>query len=601
MNSFFITALQQYGYPALWVIVCIAAAGAPVSGNLLLYAAGAFAAFDEFNIYVLFFVGFSAAVAGDGLAYWLGRKFGAPLLAWLARKQRWRFISFAALERSRTYFRRRAAWAIFISRFFIVVLGGPINWLAGAERYPYRRFLIWDASGQFLGALIPLGVGYIFATSWSEAESILGAFSSFALAFLATLIISIALVRRMRAHKRSAVIKARVLLAQTEVQSELAAQQPAESDDTSAPAKIARPTILILISHSGGGHLNLAQALKEMLGSAYDVLIMDPQSPFIERSYTLLSRRFMPFLTWQFTLTDNKIAAWLLQNCLAFVDRQHVSQLIEEVQPRLIITTHALVSYAAARANEQLRQRVPLVFQFTDLGRLHMSWFVEKHADAYLAPTREIFAQAARQGIARECLYLTGRPVRGQFSRDLAASRAETLSNLGLDPACLTIFLQGGAKGSAGVAQTLEGMLAVNVPLQIILAAGDNAELAGRYANLERVSVLPFTAELAPFMAAADVIAGKAGASFITEAFMLEKPFLATSLIAGQETPSLRFIEQHELGWVCLQTTAQQELLAKLASNSELLAEKVSSIRAYKAWNVEANQAIQPLIERLLS
>jgi membrane protein DedA with SNARE-associated domain len=54
-------------------------------------------------------------------------------------------------------FRRRAAWAIFISRCLIVVLGGPINWLAGAERYSYRRFLHWDICGQLLGAIIPLG------------------------------------------------------------------------------------------------------------------------------------------------------------------------------------------------------------------------------------------------------------------------------------------------------------------------------------------------------------------------------------------------------------------------------------------------------------
>jgi hypothetical protein len=81
---------------------------------------------------------------------------------------------------------------------------------------------------------------------------------------------------------------------------------------------------------------------------------------------------------------------------------------------------------------------------------------------------------------------------------------------------------------------------------------------------------------------------------------MLEKPFLVTALIPGQETPSLQFIERYNLGWVTLETTAQQELLAKLASNPEIMAEKVSSIQVYKAWNRAANQAIRPLIERLL-
>jgi UDP-N-acetylglucosamine:LPS N-acetylglucosamine transferase len=102
-------------------------------------------------------------------------------------------------------------------------------------------------------------------------------------------------------------------------------------------------------------------------------------------------------------------------------------------------------------------------------------------------------------------------------------------------------------------------------------------------------------------MTAADMIVGKAGASSITEAFLLEKPFLVTTLIPGQETPNLRFIERHNLGWVCLHPDAQTELLAQLANNPDLIAEKISSIQTYKAWNIQANQTIEPLIEQLLT
>jgi UDP-N-acetylglucosamine:LPS N-acetylglucosamine transferase len=106
---------------------------------------------------------------------------------------------------------------------------------------------------------------------------------------------------------------------------------------------------------------------------------------------------------------------------------------------------------------------------------------------------------------------------------------------------------------------------------------------------------------IAPYMAAADVIAGKAGASFISEAFMLEKPFLVTAFIPGQETPNLGFIQQHNLGWVCPETTVQTELLIRIASNPGMIAEKMDSIRAYKAWNIQANQHIYPIFDRLLS
>ena len=125
--------------------------------------------------------------------------------------------------------------------------------------------------------------------------------------------------------------------------------------------------------------------------------------------------------------------------------------------------------------------------------------------------------------------------------------------------------------------------------------------MAARYAGIEQVRTLSFTEMIAPYMAAADVIAGKAGASFISEAFMLEKPFLITAFIPGQEAPNLQFIERHNLGWVCLETSAQNELLAKMTSNSHMIAEKEDSIRAYKAWNMQANQQIGLIIDRLLS
>ncbi len=365
-------------------------------------------------------------------------------------------------------------------------------------------------------------------------------------------------------------------------------------------AQAPRPTILILTTHTGGGHLNLAQALKDILGTRYEVAIVDPQPAIVDSWYSWISQHFLKFFDWQFNWTDNEIASLGLHSILTLFSRERLLSIIQQVQPQLIITTHALLAYATARANERLRKPVPLVFQLTDLQRLHMTWFTEKHADAYFAPTYEIFVQALQQGIDKDRLHLMGRPVRRQFLEVSAGKRSETLAALGFDPVVFTVFLQGGAKGSAAVDQTIESLLSAGVSMQIILAAGNNRKMAARYAGIERVRALPFIEMIAPYMAAADVIAGKAGASFISEAFILEKPFLATALIPGQEAPNLQFIEHHHLGWVCLETSAQKDLLANVASNPGMIAEKVDSIRAYKAWNVQANQHICPVIDRLL-
>lgn len=361
-----------------------------------------------------------------------------------------------------------------------------------------------------------------------------------------------------------------------------------------------RPTILILTTHTGGGHLNLAQSLKGILDSHYDVVIANPQSDSVARNYTLAMRHYKKLLEWQFIISDNALIAFCVQQVVKLLDHGRIFKVIQDTQPQLIITTHALLSYACARANARVREHIPLVFQLTDLGRLHKTWFIEKHADAYLAPTNEIFAQALKQGITQDRLYLTGRPVRQQFVATNVYRKGEMLASLDFDPTAFTIFLQGGGAGSGGSDQTIEAVLSLEVPVQIILAAGNNDAMVSRYKGNDKVRVLPFTESIAPYMAASDVIAGKAGASFITEAFMLEKPFIATACISGQETPNLLFIQQHNLGWVCLNVRTQKELISRLALNPALLKEKKRSICAYKTWNMQANQHIVPVIDQLL-
>ena len=369
-----------------------------------------------------------------------------------------------------------------------------------------------------------------------------------------------------------------------------------------ARVKTSRPTILILTFSTGGGHVNLAHSLRDMLSTTYSVDIADPYpANILQQYYTLLSRHFLPLWNLQYTYTDSKTMSLLLHRVLTALIKKRLIAAIEKVKPQLIISTHSLLSYEIARAIEGIEQTVPLVFQLTDLEEVHVSWFTEKHAHAYLAPTREICAQALEEGIARERVYTTGRPIRRQFLQPPGEERDETLSKLSLNPTLPTIFLQGGAQGSAGIEWTIKSILTADVPMQIILAAGNNTQLAASFAGIEHLRVLPFTETIVPYMAASDLIVGKAGASFLSEAFMLEKPFLVTTYIPGQEAPNLRFLERYNVGWVCLDAGAVKPLLEHVMSDTTVIAQKIASIRAYKAWNMQANQNIPLIIEELLT
>lgn len=204
-----LTFLQSYGYIALWSTVYVAAVGIPIPITLLLLAAGAFAALGDFNLALLFFISYSALICGDNTGYWIGRIWGSKALNWIERSKRWnRLIPPQRIVQSRQYFRRRGGWAIFLSRFLFSALGGIINLLSGSELYPYRYFLLFDSSGEALGAIIPLMLGYVFGASWEAVGDVLGYSSFLILSLLIVIILVSRLIKNARILKQADAIDA---------------------------------------------------------------------------------------------------------------------------------------------------------------------------------------------------------------------------------------------------------------------------------------------------------------------------------------------------------------------------------------------------------
>jgi membrane-associated protein len=180
-----VTFLQEYGYPMLWLTTFVAAVGAPLPVALVLLAAGAFSAQGDFNVVVLAAVTTSAMVAGDCTGYLVGRLWGTKVLEWLPYSRVGKhFITPKAIEHSRLFFRQRGGWAIFLTRFLLSALGSVTNLVAGAESFPARTFVLFTVSGEALGAVIPLALGFIAGASWEAIGDLLGDASLVALGVL---------------------------------------------------------------------------------------------------------------------------------------------------------------------------------------------------------------------------------------------------------------------------------------------------------------------------------------------------------------------------------------------------------------------------------
>lgn len=357
--------------------------------------------------------------------------------------------------------------------------------------------------------------------------------------------------------------------------------------------------ILIFVSRTGGGHISLAEALRDMLADRYDVTLVDPQPSIIHWHYRTVSRHALWMWEAEFKLSDGRRRARAAHAVSSLILAERVARALRQTDPDLVISTYPFLTSEVTFAMRRWKLDRPFVMLFSDPNGVHYSWLTEKRATVTFAPTKETYRQALAAGFDPSRIHFTGWPVRGQFYHADPSAREETLMRLGLDPRRFTVFAQGGGEGAAKFARTVESLLALE-NAQVILAAGTNEGLLKQFNGRPHVHAIPFTKQIAPFMQAADVVMGKAGPNMLFETVTLGKPFIATAYIPGQEEVNLEFIERYGLGWVALNGKAQRALIESLICDSEKLSAMRESVERYRQMNTEATQQIPRLVQALL-
>jgi membrane-associated protein len=189
-----LAGIQIHGYIALWIIVFLGSAGAPVPCDPLLLAAGALVGHGDLNLIAVMAVAITAAGWGDGAGYLFGRTAGSKALGWLESSTLGRrIVPRSLLESGRAYFTRYGRWAIFLSRWLVGVFSGVVNVLAGARRFPFGTFLAYAIAGEILDTALMVALGVAFGASWASANNLLKVISFAAVALFGAAIFVIRL------------------------------------------------------------------------------------------------------------------------------------------------------------------------------------------------------------------------------------------------------------------------------------------------------------------------------------------------------------------------------------------------------------------------
>jgi membrane-associated protein len=159
MREQILAALSQYGSPALFAVVTIAAVGVPLPITLLLIVTGSLISQGVMNFWWAIGLAGAGSVIGDQIGYGIGRWGGNELVDRFTRL----LGGPERLEKAQSTARRWGGPGIFFSRWLVTPLGPWVNLASGLAGYPWMRFFVWDALGEFLGTLIYVGLGKAFS------------------------------------------------------------------------------------------------------------------------------------------------------------------------------------------------------------------------------------------------------------------------------------------------------------------------------------------------------------------------------------------------------------------------------------------------------
>lgn len=190
--------LAHWGYFAIFVAVILGNIGFPVPEETILALGGYMAQRGALRLDIVMTIGIVSAVTGDGIGYWLGRRYGRRAIE---RYGRWVHITPARLDQVCAFVARHGAWAVFCARFVagLRFLAGP---LAGATGLRPLAFAAGNVLGACLFVPIVVGLGYLFGRTFGDdIERLVRGVEHVALGVALVLALVLVIARVVRARR----------------------------------------------------------------------------------------------------------------------------------------------------------------------------------------------------------------------------------------------------------------------------------------------------------------------------------------------------------------------------------------------------------------
>jgi processive 1,2-diacylglycerol beta-glucosyltransferase len=261
-----------------------------------------------------------------------------------------------------------------------------------------------------------------------------------------------------------------------------------------------------------------------------------------DKAYISMVRRAPELMGLLYDRTDQP---WLHPRRRLALDRLNTGpmiRLLKRIQPDLCVATHFLPAEIIAWLIAKRKLRAHNAIVVTDYD-VHAMWLC-RTVDRYYLAIEEAGQYLEGIGVPKEKLCVTGIPIDPLFATPV--NKSEARKQLGLDAGATMVLISAGGYGIGPVQQLVKDLLALERPWQIVAIAGKSektrkhleelAKTAGRLpSGSPRLCPVGFTTEMDKYMAAADLMVGKAGGLTTSEALARGLPMALIEPIPGQE------------------------------------------------------------------
>jgi membrane protein DedA with SNARE-associated domain len=164
--------ISTHGYVVVAIVVGLESMGLPLPGETTLVTAAIYAGTTHgLNIWGVIAAASLGAIIGDTLGFWIGWRFGRDLLARYGRYVR---IDASRMRVGQYLFARYGGRVVFFGRF-VALLRTVAALLAGTNRMPWRRFLLFNAAGGIVWAAVFGLAAYVAGEGFARLQGSLAA------------------------------------------------------------------------------------------------------------------------------------------------------------------------------------------------------------------------------------------------------------------------------------------------------------------------------------------------------------------------------------------------------------------------------------------